>query len=247
MASKKKSGEARAFAGFGESKIHAAPEGAFAPDNWDDYTVEGQAIPPHMRSLMTFAMTDQGKAQAEKEIEARGGRAAVEFTRDAQDKLIDEYGDRLDSRKGLILTQDPLQVLMDRHLPKGYRGRWLGKRKMAEAGMIRGPVEYEPLLVDNPDKPGEKMTVTLGGMILAVIPEELAKEAQQFYADIEKENRIAVNDKVNEYNDKHVGPDRLERAARRRGKLEDLVGEQDDTERAGIDLDRDLQTLEVEV
>lgn len=238
MASKKKS-EARAFAGFGESKIHAAPEGTFAPDNWDEYTVNGQPIPEHMRSIMTYGMTDQGKAEEEAAIEARGGRAVVEFARDAQDKKIDEYGDNLaDPVKGLVMQSDPLQVLMDRHLPKGYRGRWLGKNKTNHAGLVRGVVEYEPLLID--DGAGGKKRVELGGMFLATIPESLAKQAEQHYADIERENRVSVNDKVQEHNEKNVGHDRLERAATRRGKLDDLVGEQDDTPRAAMELDREL-------
>lgn len=239
----KKAVEARAFAGFGESKIHAAPEGSFGDDvrqDWDKLTFKGEPIPEAFRSLFTYAMTDQGMAETEAAIEARGGRASVEFTRDAQDKKIDEYGDRLaDPRTALINTQDPLEVLMKRHLPKGMRGRWLGRRKTAEAGMIRGPVEYAPVMIDDPDNPGTKINVTLGGMTLAAIPEDLARAAEKHYQDIEAESRASTNNQVNEYNEKHVG-DRLERAATRRGKLDDLVGEVDDTDRATADLARDL-------
>lgn len=240
MASKKKATEPRAFAGFGESKIHAAPEGTFAPDNWDAYTVNGGPIPENFRGVVTFAMTDQGMAEEEAAIEARGGRAAVEFMRDAQDKKIDEYGDKL-AGKGLVMQQDPLQVLMDRHLPPGQRGRWLGNKKTNHSGLVRGVVEYEPLLID--DGQGGKKRVELGGMFLATIPESLAKQAEEHYAELEKENRIAVNDKVQEHNEKNVGHDRLERAATRRGMLSDLVGEADDSARAVMDLDRDLTTV----
>ncbi len=235
MASKKKT-EARAFAGFGESKIHAAPEGTFDREiDWDTLTFKGEPIPEHFRSVFSYAMTDQGMAETEKEIEARGGRAIVEFGRDAQDKLIDEYGDTLaDPRTGLIQTSDPLAVVMARHLPKGMRGRWLGRRKTAEAGMIRGPVEYEPVMIDNPDKPGTKMNVTLGGMTLAAIPEELAQQVIKHYQDMEAESRASVNDKVQEHNAKNVGLDLLERAATRRDRLSDLIGETDDTQAAQL-------------
>ncbi len=241
MASKKKT-EARAFAGFGESKIHAAPEGSLdhVEFDWEKATFKGEPIPEHFRSLFTVAMTDQGMAETEAEIEARGGRAVVEFGRDAQDKLVDEYGDKLaDPRTKLIQTSDPLQVLADRHTPKGMRPRWLGRRKTAEAGMIRGPVEYEPVRIPDPENPGKTMNVVLGGMTLAAIPEELARAAEKHYQSLEAESRAAVNDKVNEYNQQNVG-DRLERAATRRGKLDDLVGEVDDTDRAQHDLEREL-------
>lgn len=243
MASKKKSGvEARVFAGVGESKIHAAPVGTFQEAlDWDKLTFNGEPIPENFRNIFTYAMTDQGKAEEEAAIEARGGRAVVEFARDAQDKKIDEYGDKLaHNTSGLIKVSDPLQVLMDRYLPKGKRGRWLGRRKMAEAGMIRGVVEYTPVMIDDDD--GGQKQVQLGGMILAMIPEETAKEAEAHYAEIEAENRIAVNDRVMEHNEKNVGSDRLTRAANRRGKLDDLVGEVDDSERAAADLEHDLAT-----
>ncbi len=243
MASKKKSGvEPRAFAGFGESKIHAAPEGSLdhVEHDWDKLTFRGEPIPPAFRSLFSYAMTDQGMAETEADIEKRGGRAAVEFGRDAQDKLIDEYSDKLDDpRSQLIHTQDPLGVVMARHLPKGMRGRWLGHRKTKEAGMIRGVVEYAPVMIDDPESPGRKINVTLGGMTLAAIPESLAREAEKHYQSLEAETRASTSDKVNEYNEKHVG-DRLETAATRRGKLTDLLGETDDTERAASDLEREL-------
>lgn len=236
MASRKKTGiEARAFAGFGESKIHAAPEGSLdhQEHDWDKLTFKGEPIPKAFRSLFTYAMTDQGMAQTEKEIEARGGRAVTEFGRDVQDKLIDKYDDDLGNPAKLIHTADPLGVIMKRHLPVGMRGRWLGRRKTQEAGMIRGVLEYEPVRIPDPDNPGSLMNVTLGGMTLAAIPEDLAIEAEKHYRNLEAETRASTSDKVNEYNEKHVG-DRLETAATRRGKLEDLVGEVDDSERAQL-------------
>ena len=93
-------------------------------------------------------------------------------------------------------------------------------------------------------KNGAMERVELGGMFLASIPESLALEAEQHYADLEAENRVSVNDKVNEYNEKNVGAERLTGAASRRGMLQDLVGEQDDGDRAAKDLERDLATVE---
>lgn len=244
---KQPQGEPRVFGGFGESKIHAAPEGSLdhAEHDWDKLTFRGEPIPKAFRSILTYAMTDQGMAEIETQIEARGGRAVTEFARDAQDKLIDKYADDLaDPRAALIHTQDPLGVLMKRHLPAGKRGRWLGRKKTAEAGMIRGVVEYEAVRIPDPDNPGKTMPVTLGGMTLAAIPESLAKEAEKHYQSLELETRAGVADKVNEYNEQHVG-DRLTTAATRRGKLDDLQGEVDDTPRATADLARDLAGIEV--
>lgn len=230
------------FAGVGASKLNVAPPGAFEPDprlDWDTLTFNGEPIAAAYRAIFTYAMTDQGRAEEEAAIEARGGRAVVEFARDAQDKQIDKFADELGSAKsGLVRIADPLRVVMDRHLPKGFRGRWLGSRKTEQSGMIRGVVEYETVRLPNGDP------VQLGGMTLGMIPEATALEAQEHYAEIERENRVSVNDKVREHNEKNVGSDLLVRAATRRGRLDDLVGENDDSDRAAADLEREMAAAE---
>ncbi len=239
--------EPRAFAGFGESKLHCAPEGTFDDDktrDWSKLTFKGEPIPEHFRSLFSYAMTDQGMAETEAAIEARGGRAVTEFARDVQDKLVDKFGDDLLSeRSRLIHTQDPLAVVMNRHLPKGMRGRWLSKRKTGEAGLIRGVVEYEPVRVPDPDHPGAMMNVTLGGMTLGAIPEDLAREAERHYQSLTEEVKSSAAEAIREHNDKHGG-DQLTAAATRRGKLESIQGEEvDDTPRAVADLERELNSV----
>lgn len=215
--------------GVGESRIFAKEQPGL---DWDKLTVNGQPIPEAMRSLMPYEMTDQGVAEkkARQPVGVPGPR--VEVLRDQDDKRVDQYRDDLEYGD-LINTDDPLKIMMDKHLPAHHRGLWMGDQKMRESGLVRGRVEYKPVLVD--DGTGKMVQVRQNGMLLTSIPETLARKNDDFFRGVARDREQSSQEQVLEQTDRIVADGKMRRMAKRdTGALEGLQVEH------GEDGDMDL-------
>jgi hypothetical protein len=114
--------------------------------------------------LIPFANTDQGIA----EREARP-HASASVTRDPYEKKVQRFGD---SRLAMEPWEDanPMQEIIDAHLPAGHRPKFLSERVVRRQGR-RG---WTPIVVDG-------QPVKLGDMIFASMPEEKAVQRNKAY------------------------------------------------------------------
>lgn len=214
--------------GVGESRIFAKEQPGL---DWDKLTVNGQPIPEAMRSLMPYEMTDQGVAEKRAAHPVSAG-PRVEVIRDADDKRVDQYRDDLEYGD-LINTDDPLKIMMDKYTPKGHRGLFMGEMKMKESGLVRGRIEYKPVLID--DGTGHMIQVRQNNMLLTSVPEALARKNERFFQDKAIDLEKSVQGKVAEQNDRLLATSKMERISRRQsGALDGLQVEH------GEDGDMDL-------
>lgn len=197
--------------GVGESRVFAADPGEF-PEDKRELTVDGLPIPDHLRALVPYSQTDQGRA----ENNAGKERAHVQFLRDSDDKAVDHYRDDLLDDVPLLENHDPLRVIMDRHLPPGMRGLMMSKKKCDKEGMRRGVLDYEPVMVE---RDGKKEMVEHAGMFLAAVPEKLARRADKHYADKAKAQQVNAIEKVQEAQDTFMS-EAQQRKIDRRGRGE---------------------------
>lgn len=221
--------------GVGPSKVFSKEQPGL---DWDKLTVNGQPIPPAMRSLMPYEMTDQGASERQvrlgKDKSQQGPR--VQVLRDQDDKRVDKYSEDLEFGD-LINTDDPLRIAMDKHLPSGHRGLWMGDMKMKESGLVRGRIEYKPVLVD--DGTGHMVQVRQNGMLLTSVPEGLARKNDKFFQQRAADLEHSAQEKVNEQSDRVVADGRMRKIAQRESSaLDGLVVETD--EAAGAELLNDF-------
>lgn len=223
--------------GIGVSRLHNAPDGAFEERlDWSKLTLGGKSIPANLIGLITYAQTDQGLAENEAAVEARGGRARATVTRDPDDKKIDRFGDQLTESDGLTIVPDPLALAMRGKVPEGHRGLWMSKKQCEEKGMLRGVLEYKKVLHKNPDT-GVMEEVTCGNMFLASVPEASAVAAERHYDNINRERVNHAQDKVTAQADQVMSAAGMDQLARRRRTSDMLAGlELEDPEVAGREL-----------
>jgi len=219
-----------------ESKPHADPQPPAY--DWSLFTINGQPIPQELWPNMNYHLTDQAYEERQK---AAGPKPVVTVLRDADDKRLDTFKDGLKTNN-LVLGSDPLKIAMDKHLPPGMRGLWIGAKKAEEAGLVRGVLEFTPVMIDDPEKPGTKKRVQQNGMFLAMVPEEHFKQAEAFYQNMADEKQRQTVEKVTEQTERiltDAGMKDLARKKRVDGSL--LTGniEVDDGDAA----DRELESL----
>ncbi len=237
---KLKAGERKAQAqGVGPSKLHGG--GGQTPD-MSHCTVNGETLPENCWDTFPYSLTDQGKAAAAKELkELPISRSRDRSSYDdvgSEDRKLDKFRDDLAGNNGeLQRVADPMEALMRRHTPQGHRGLFMSAKKCADSGMIRGILEYKPVLIQDPEDPARRIRVECGGMFLASVPEHLAQEADRHYAAINRSKQVAAVEKVRESADQIMAEGRLEDMARRRRLLDDISGETlDDPESADREL-----------
>lgn len=233
--------------GVGESKINAAPEGSFEREvDWASMTVNGEPIPEHLWGVMPWTYTDQGRA------EFNAGKApasGIQVLRDETDHAVRQFRDdrlsdipgdaqlerervtperiaEIRAKFGGRATADRLGIIMNQHLPKGRRGRWMSQRVCDHEGqgLRRGVLDWEPLLVE---KDGKMERVTLGNMFLASVPEKLAIEQDIYYEDLARQKMVAAVERSRELADE-IAPARKQRETMRRDFTEDTAGLVDD-------------------
>lgn len=246
--------------GWGESRIFAAPEGSFPPEEIDILGCHVAGIPvrdlpsENQRRLL-YQQTDEGMAWWEanrKTLENRDGQVgpqgrgmrvagmANEAT-DAEDKKLVQYRDELaEDWDGLHFANDPFSEPMKKNLPKGFRGLFMSERQCKEKGMVRGQLQYEKLLVKNKTT-GVMEPVTVGGMFLAVVPEVLAQKAERYVASLNAQKTEAVTERVREQVDRVMDQTELRGLAKKKHALDDLMGiEDDNADRADQELVHDF-------
>lgn len=231
----KKTGTAKKIQsqGIGESKL-------FGGQNEKDMsymegtTVNGEPLPPDCYATFPYSLTDQGKAEMEIERKnlpvSYAGRDGAPFDYAGvadDDKKLEKFRDDLKTAPPQRQSRDALRQLMDKNLPKGHRGLWMGKRKTDEAGMFRDELEYQPVLVKNPTT-GIYERVQAGGMFLASVSEEAARGQERLNEARAKERQVSADEKVREQSERIMGTGELNELARRRRTLEDLGGSHED-------------------
>lgn len=204
MAARKDYAERAAAAGIPDSRPFIAPEDEpirTEQRDWSQLTINGQPVPEAAWNVIPYEATDQGAKERNERIrEMNGGRdpgPRVEFGRDSQDKEIDRYGDDLYLSIPNGEAHDPLRAPMDKHTPKGMRGCWLSDKRVAKDGRDRDIIRWQPLYVS--DGKGGRELVRQGNMTLCVIPEEAAKQADDYYARKAQERSVKAAAKQEEF------------------------------------------------
>ena len=205
--------------GVGESRTFAAEPGAFEQTiDWSELTLNGQPIPEHLWAQLPYAMTDQGAAEANAGKEPRrvevlreeplGSRPADELLRTMNERSIEQSVAQYRESLDLMMQEDPLKVLVERHTPLGHRGRWMSDRTTGTSGMRRAGLDYEPVLVD-----GKR--VQHGGGFIASVPEEMAKAAEAIFAKKGRDLTAGAVTKVQEQTEQVMSEAGIRRQNRR--------------------------------
>lgn len=178
---------------FLASKRFIAPEGTFTDTiDWSKLTVAGQPIPAHLHGLIAYELTDQ--AAAEREAKREYEPSGITMGADPLDKGVDKYAAGLRDDVDQWANPDPLKECAAKHVGPGERHRFLSTRKIDRSGM-RG---WEPKIAT---ENGTKKMVTVGGMILATMPEERAQSRDRFFKEKAANAMVAATDKQRELND----------------------------------------------
>lgn len=160
-------------AGIPDSKPPVAPEGTFAEKSILDCHVGGvlvRDLPVEVQGRILYQQTDEGIAEANEGKVAGAARVTEDgFTKTCQ------------HRKDAIVNQgmqpweapDPLREVADKHVRPGFKGRFLSPSTIDQRGM-RG---FEPVR----DKDGNPVKVR--NLILGEMPEEKARQRNEFYRD----------------------------------------------------------------
>lgn len=241
--------------GFGESKLHVAPEGSFTPEPEQIDILECHVagipvkdLPRENQLRLLYQQTDEGQAWWEanrKNLEntdsrsgpspsGRGMKLADGRTAtDAEEKKVVKYRDELSTGfDAMRAAEDPFAEPMRIHTPRGHRGLFMSPKQCERQGMNRGGLKYEPVLVKNAK--GEWARVEVLGMFLASVPEGAAQASARYYEERNKEKQVTVIEKVRGQADQVMAESGLRNLAQRRHVLDDLIGTADD-DAAGAD------------
>lgn len=213
------------FAGVGDSKPFVAEPGTFdEAHDWSQLTLNGQPIPEHLWAQLPYAMTDQGTEEYNRGKQSRtvevlreaplSSRSTDDLTRFKSEQSIDKSVEQYRESMELMKEEDPLGVIMERHLPIGRRGLWMSEAKCDKEGMRRDLLDYEPLL----DANGKR--IVHGKMFLASVPEEMALAAEQIAAKNARDDSKAAIEKVTANAERVMSEAGLKRQ-NRRGDLPD--------------------------
>jgi hypothetical protein len=210
MAAKKKAAIAKApmSQGVGESKRFGGdynPPLAEGEVDWDKLTLNGQPIPPEIRTKLLYHYTDQAIAQRME------NQPAVQFTRHEEDKQIfDKFEDGLKANvepwEGGV---DPLIETKKAHEQPGTRYRYLSQAKVDRDGW-RG---WEPVKVM---VKGVETIVKLGNMMLGKMSEDRAIKRDKFFQSRAKEQMVDAQDRVAELRDQVISEKNMRDIKRRR-------------------------------
>jgi hypothetical protein len=150
-----------------ETPVVDLSSGAERPPLTEDggYTVEGNPIPAGFEHVIPFAMTDQGKWEANQGKPAPSG---VQVVRSEWDQMI---GQRRDEPWA---GHDPVKEAVAKHGEAGMKYRGLSERVMDKRG-LRG---WEPV------KDAKGSNVKIGSLILGKMPKETAERRNAHYRDL---------------------------------------------------------------
>lgn len=147
----------------------AAPDAAGVPPE-EQWTIDGgKPIPPEVKHLIPFRLTDQGIEQLNASGDRSGPRVEV---RDSFDRAIDA---RTDAGDGLLepwLAPDPVQEALKPYQEPGFRLKLLSEDLNNRRG-LRG---FEVVKKPNGDP------ASMGGrMVIGRMPEDMAQQRNEFY------------------------------------------------------------------
>lgn len=127
-------------------------------------------LDPAVLSALDYYATDEGIAERENAPNARPS-SGITLGADPFAKTLEEKRDDV-KVKGMDLgeARDPLREVADRHAKPGMHPKYLSPRRVTENG---GTGDYEVVKKENGDP------VKVKGMVLAHIPEDLAKKRQR--------------------------------------------------------------------
>lgn len=167
--------------GVGESKQFG---GAENPDPTPQRHVNGRPIGTGpLDHLMASAHSDE--EQAERDLKPK---AQVQVLRDEfQRGVLDQYADSQFSADPWMET-NPMNAIMDKFVPAGHKGRFLGDRKVQVDG-LRG---WKPVINENGD------TVKLGNMTLASMPIETAERRNAHFRKLDADKISQIRDGATE-------------------------------------------------
>ena len=227
-----KPGKKTMVGGVGESRLHGG-HGPATPPRSKDCHVNGEPLPEEFWDSFPYSLTDEGKAEAaalKRELPiSYAGPDRTDYSQIFDDsKKADKFkGDLAADTDGLIIIKDPMAPLVEKHTPPGHHGMFMSRTVTARQGMVRGVLEYVPVLVD--DGKGNRVEVTCGNMFLASVPIELYQRAERHYAGVNKQRQVAAIEQVQRQAEEVMDGGRGDRTARRRfaRDIQDVMKEDD--------------------
>ena len=172
-------GKIASAGGFGESRIFCAPEEERLPNAVDkllECHIEGRLIrdlhlDPQVLAALNYFATDEGVAERNSRPNVREP-SGVELGADPFDKALQQKRDDVRERgQTTWQARDPLQEVANAHAQPGMRARFLSAKKLQDGAHP----DYAIVKHENGDP------VKLRGMILAHIPEDVARARNQHY------------------------------------------------------------------
>lgn len=216
-------GESKRFGGSNEKDL----------SHMNGTTVNGEALPESCYETFPYSLTDQGKAEMERErknLPVSYNRAEKPFDFGEvpdDDKKLAKYKNDLRNAPPARNQRSAMSQLMEQHCPAGHRGLWMGRLKTEQAGMFRDEIEYRPVLRKNPET-GTFERIQIGGMFLASVPEDVARQQERLNYETAREKQVGVEEKVREKSDQIMSSRNLKDLAKKRSQLDDLMGSADD-------------------
>lgn len=160
--------------------------------------IGGKVVPDELYAMIPYENTDEGIAER-----LARPHAHASVTRDELSKRIERFGD---SRLAMEPWEDanPMQQIIDEHLPEGHRPKFLSERVIRRQGK-RG---WQPVVGSNGDP------VKLGELIFASMPEQKAAHRNKSYqakgqAQIEQIHSEFQEKQEREFRDAGMRPEAL--------------------------------------
>ena len=240
--------------GFGESKIHVAPEGSFTPEPEQIDILECHVagipvkdLPRENQLRLLYQQTDEGMAWWEankKTLENKDSKSGPgpsgrgmkladgQIATDVEEKKVVRYRDELSSDfDEFRAAEDPFAEPMRLHTPAGHRGLFMSQKQVDRQGLNRGGLRYQPVLVKNSKGDWERVTVL--GMFLASVPEVAAQQALRYNEERIKEKQISVVETVRKSVEQVMSSSDLRQVAAKRSALDDLMGSEIEEQQVG--------------
>ena len=152
-----------------------------------DLTIQGRPLPMGQEHLVPYAVTDQGRAEAEAARVATGKPepSGVRITRGEFDNSCERFGDAAPTN---WTVKDPLTETAERYKQPGYVYRFLNDPVIEKLGMRNWEFVKDP--------GGQE--VKNGGMRLARMPQALKDARDRHYEELNKSRARDAEQKANE-------------------------------------------------
>jgi hypothetical protein len=240
--------------GFGESIMFNAPEGEF-DDPTEGWTVNGEPIPSNLKHAIPYENTDQGRAERQANIDAKGGPARSQLLRerieipgglsergeyiphqtfevaaDPIGKKLLQQADDIKAGRPWEESADAMREIARPYIEKGMSVRFLSPAQIERGLGMRG---YEFVKDENGNN------VMCGNMPLGYMPRDTAEAKQAYYKNLARERMVSVQEQVQGQAEQISSLSKIERISGRGGDGRAMGFERSRGDAADMD-DRDF-------